>query len=140
MYFGRRGQRSWIRFTPANGPPSCCTAPPVTRPPRSMAAKPASSNSAVTADFASASSPERKITRRPPPSCGSAPSTAAPRVFAAFTTRARDELGENLARGRPVEVAGVEVVRRVDDDPRPSGALDGLADARPRHGDDDDVG
>jgi hypothetical protein len=62
-------------------------------------------------------------------------------VFAAFTTRApRDEVGENLARGSAVEVAGVEVVRRVDDDPAvPVEALDGLSDARPRHGDDDDV-
>src|SRR3954447_2249311 len=79
---------SLIRFTPASGPPTCWIAPPVARPPRSIATKPASSNSAVTWDFASASSPERKITRRPPPSCGSEPSTAAPRVFAAFTTRA----------------------------------------------------
>src|SRR3954451_2494428 len=82
------GHHSLIRFTPASGPPTCCIAPPVARPPRSIATKPASSNSAVTWDFASASSPERKITRRPPPSCGSEPSTAAPRVFAAFTTRA----------------------------------------------------
>src|SRR3954451_7484886 len=69
---------SLIRFTPASGPPSCCIAPPVARPPRSMATKPASSNSAVPSYLPPASSPERKITRRPPSSWGSAPSTGAP--------------------------------------------------------------
>ena len=47
-----------------------------------------SSKSVITRDFASASSPDRKITRLPPASFGSEPSTAAASVFAALTTRA----------------------------------------------------
>jgi hypothetical protein len=66
-----------------------------------MAAKPASWNSATTCAFASASSPETKITLQPPASCGSEPSTSAPGVLPAFTTRApgdevRDELADVL--------------------------------------------
>src|SRR4051812_29154806 len=37
---------------PVSGPPTCCMTAPVTRPPRSIATKPASSNNAITSDFA----------------------------------------------------------------------------------------
>jgi len=48
--------QSRIRLTPASGRWICCIAPPVARLPRSIAAKPASWNSAATSAFASASS------------------------------------------------------------------------------------
>ncbi len=60
--------------------PTCCRRPPVTRPPRSIGKKPAAPNSPATAALAAASSPDRKITRRPPASFGSAPSTLATSV------------------------------------------------------------
>src|ERR1700730_6212897 len=81
-----QGRRT--RFKPASGPCICCIVPPLLRAPRSMVKKPASSKSAIASAFASTSSPERKITRRPPASCGSDASTAAVNVLAAFTTRA----------------------------------------------------
>ena len=44
-----------------------------------------------------------------------------------YHTRGRDEIGDDLAGGAPVKVAGVEVVGRVDDyPPLPVQPLDGL--------------
>jgi len=54
---------------------------------------------------------------------------------------AGDEVSHELARRPPVEIARVEVVRRVDHDLTfPLEPLHGLRDAAPRYGDDDDVG
>src|SRR6266699_7024519 len=71
---------SRTRLCDGSGPPTCCRRPPVTRPPRSIGKKPAAPNSPATAALAAASSPDRKITRRPPASFGSAPSTLATSV------------------------------------------------------------
>ena len=72
-------------------PPAERRAAAVGRPraaPRSTAKNPASSNRRPTSALASASSPDRNITRWPPSSRGSEASTTAPRVLAALTTRA----------------------------------------------------
>ena len=133
-----------MRFTPASGWWICCIAPPVARLPRSIVANPASLKTATTSAFASASSPEMKITRRPP-AAGlmriRAEHVGAKCVAGFHDTCAGDEVGDELARCSPLEVVGGPVVGRVDDDPTvPLEALHGLGQAIPGHGDDDDAG
>ncbi len=126
--------QSRMRLTPASGWWICCIAPPVARSPRSIAANPASWNSAATSAFALSSSPEMKITRRPPAVSGSdAEHVRAQRVGGLHDARARNEVGDELARRSPLEIVGCPVVGRVDDDLTvPVEALYGLAARGPR--------
>jgi len=126
----RRPYASRIRFTPASGPPSCC--------------KRAAGDQAAEVDDHEARVLEQRghlglrvgvVAREE----DHAPAAALARVGAEHRSaegvrglhdaRARDEAGENLARGQAVEVGGVEIVGRVDDDPAvPAEPVDRLSD------------
>jgi hypothetical protein len=76
------------RSRPASGPPACCNRPPVTRPPRSMASNPKPLISSRMNSFGSESSPETKITRRPPFFAGPSLKRSVTIELNAFTIRA----------------------------------------------------